>query len=87
MRTYKNFGEAMRRIRRESGITQVELAEIADVHSQFVSNWERGLCAPPPLAFKRIKKKLPINKEVIRSAIGKDWQTDLQSHLDSLLRS
>lgn len=42
----KNFGEQLKNKRKESGISQSDLAEKVGVHSQTVSKWERGIMFP-----------------------------------------
>lgn len=42
----KNFGEQLKNKRKESGISQSDLAEKLGVHSQTVSKWERGIMFP-----------------------------------------
>lgn len=39
---YAALGRALRRLRREAGLTQVEVAEIVGIRSTFVSLIERG---------------------------------------------
>jgi transcriptional regulator with XRE-family HTH domain len=41
-----NIGENLFKLRRESGMTQKELAEKLGVSFQTVSKWERGVCCP-----------------------------------------
>ena len=40
------FGETVRRLRRERGLTQEQLAGRLNVAFQTISNWERGECTP-----------------------------------------
>lgn len=71
-KSFKHIGEAMLKIRKEAGLTQKEMAKIAGVHSQFISNLERHICDLPPKAFQRLHKKLRISREVIKLAIVMD---------------
>lgn len=49
---FQNLGTHLKEKRMASGLTQAELAGLLKVHVQFVSNWERGLCAPPSHCFQ-----------------------------------
>lgn len=49
---FQNLGTHLKEKRIASGLTQVELAGLLKVHVQFISNWERGLCAPPSHCFQ-----------------------------------
>lgn len=40
------FGQRLRELRHERGLSQERLAELAGVHATFVSNIERGYSAP-----------------------------------------
>jgi len=56
-------GEVLRKFRLEAKLTQAELADACkaggnSMHTQFVSNWERGLCLPPNWALKPLAKAL-----------------------------
>ncbi len=43
--------------RLESGLSQLRVAEeLGYASPQFVSNWERGLCAPAPKTFKKLAR-------------------------------
>lgn len=41
-KTYKRFGQNLRILRLDRGLTQEKLAELADVHWTFVGKVERG---------------------------------------------
>ncbi len=64
MREFTNLGKFLQSKRFESKFTQRELAtKLDNMDSQFVSNWERGLCAPPSHAFEKIIEVLKLNRE------------------------
>lgn len=46
---YKNLGTYLQVKRIEAKLTQAKLAALLKIHVQYVSNWERGVCAPPLL--------------------------------------
>lgn len=51
----KTLGAYLRRHRLRAGYSQNQVAILLDItNGQFVSNFERGLCAPPPHMLKRL---------------------------------
>ena len=69
------------RVKREAmKITQIELADkLGYATSQFVSNWERGLCRPPSDRLKQIVKLLKINRseflKLIMDVERREWES------------
>lgn len=55
---YKEFGESVRKIRKEKGITQTELSIMADMAFPTVSNVERGQGNPKFDTLERIAEAL-----------------------------
>lgn len=52
----------LKEIREKRGLTQAQLAKALGYTSpQFISNWERGICQPPPEKFPKIAKLLKIS--------------------------
>lgn len=49
---FQNLGQYLKVRRLSLGLTQAELSAKLKVHVQFVSNWERGTCAPPSHCFQ-----------------------------------
>lgn len=49
---FQNLGSYLKEKRIESKLTQAEVSEYLKVHIKYVSNWERGLCAPPTHSFQ-----------------------------------
>ena len=55
------------------GYTQGELSELLQkVHVQFVSNWERGICAPPNHCFEKLIQLLELNREKLVKVMLED---------------
>ena len=51
-------GAFLRKMRMDHyDLSQAKLAKKIGVHVQFVSNWERGLCAPPDHCLKKLLPK------------------------------
>ncbi|MES2801065.1 MAG: helix-turn-helix transcriptional regulator [Bdellovibrionota bacterium] len=64
MTEFFELGQYLREMRLSSNLTQAELAEkLGNVHVQFISNWERGLCAPPNHCFQKLIQILDLNRE------------------------
>ena len=61
----ENFGEHLKNRRKESGISQSELAERLGVHIQTVSKWERGIMLPDVGQFGDIAKALDLPLETL----------------------
>lgn len=73
MKEFTNLGKFLRTKRLESELTQRELAtKLGNMDSQFVSNWERGLCAPPSHAFEKIIEALKLNREKLVEVMLED---------------
>ncbi|MCM2353864.1 MAG: helix-turn-helix domain-containing protein [Pseudobdellovibrio sp.] len=64
MTEFFELGQYLKEKRVSSGFTQAELAgKLGDVHTQFVSNWERGMCAPPNHCFQLLISVLDLNRD------------------------
>ncbi len=76
---YRKLGLFLKEKRVEAGLTQPALAEkLGEVHSQFVSNWERGLCAPPSHAFQRLISVLSLSRDELVKVMVADYQTEVE---------
>lgn len=87
MKNFKHQGQFWREFRKSRELTQSELGDIAGVHSQFCSNWERSLCAPPKHALKRIRKyKLitQIDKMNLEAAMLKDARLEIKQEINEI---
>lgn len=88
MQTYSNLGDVLRKLREAVNLTQSDIALQCGVHSQFVSNWERGLCNPPQHCLKLLAKALKLSnldRNNIRSAIEVDLASGIQARFKGLL--
>lgn len=82
MIAYQKLGLLLKRKRTEVGITQSALADkLGDMHPQFVSNWERGLCAPPDHSFHRLISVLGVHKEELVSTMISDYKLILEKKI------
>lgn len=62
---FQNLGNYLKERRIRVGLTQLELSQELKVHTQFVSNWERGTCAPPSHCFQRALEVLEVDKDKV----------------------
>lgn len=60
-----SFGENLRTIRRERGITQEQLAEMLEVSRQAVSKWEAGSGYPEADKLARLAKQLGVSLDLL----------------------
>lgn len=74
MSKYKMSGEILKVFRDELNATQKEIGELTGYDSQYVSNWERGLCMPTPKAMQKIL-------QVIEDVLGKKRRTFAEAQL------
>lgn len=44
---FVSIGRYLKDKRMDKGLSQIEVAKVLSCKSQFISNWERGLCTPP----------------------------------------
>ena len=66
----------------DAGYTQTQLAnEIGNVHSQFVSNWERGLCAPPSHSLPRLINILKLQPEKLVEVMVADSKIEIEKKI------
>ena len=63
------------------GVTQAQLGDLVGVHPQFVSNWERGLCAPPKEALDRVIIVLEISRKDLCKAMLEDAKTFIEDQV------
>lgn len=69
---FQNLGQYLKQKRLDEGFTQTQLSQSLKVHVQFVSNWERGLCAPPSHCFHKLIDVLRLNREHVVNAMVQD---------------
>lgn len=82
MAEFNYLGEYLREKRLEKDLSQAELARaLNDVHVQFVSNWERGLCAPPGHSFHRLIEVLKLNRETLVDVMLKDSRSVIEGRV------
>jgi transcriptional regulator with XRE-family HTH domain len=70
MPKFESTSKYFRQKRLDSEITQAELARALGFSSaQIVSNWERGICAPPMASLRTLVKVLKLVPEEVANVI------------------
>lgn len=83
--THQNLGKILKQKRVQKGFTQEELGFIiGNVHSQYVSNWERGICAPPENKKSSLTKILNLDKKEIEKALKKDLKKTVKDQIETI---
>lgn len=58
--TTKKIGKRLKALRLKKSLTQAELAEKADLNSNYYAKIERGIVKPAPEAYEKIAKALKV---------------------------
>ena len=74
MNRIKEFGQAVRSLRLERGLTQEELAEKADLHVNSISFFERGLKPPALDTICSIADALGVPVSKLMSDMERRWE-------------
>lgn len=79
---FEMIGTFLRQKRKEAGLTQGEVAkELGYTSPQFISNYERGLCAPAFDAYPRLMNMYKIPKEDMLQLLLKSEEVALRKKL------
>ncbi len=66
------FGEAVRQLRRERGLSQDEFASVADLHRTYVGGIERGERNPTLTSIHRIAAALGVTPAILLEKAGRE---------------
>ena len=80
-RDHKKFGKFLKAQRISLKISQTDAAKVAGCHAQFISNIERGLCAPPFELLKVLIGLYKLNPNSIVQRILSDEKDFLKKNL------
>lgn len=79
MAEFKKLGEYLKKKRLEKKLSQGDLATLLKrVHIQFVSNWERGICAPPGHSFQKLIDILKLNRAHLVDVMLEDSKAEIE---------
>ena len=70
-RAKRAFGQVLKKIRTEKGMTQEKLGDESDCHSTYISQLERGVKQPSLATFFILSKCLDIKPDVMIKAVSK----------------
>ena len=59
----RRFGTRLRGLRRQKGLTQEQLAEMANLSVDFISLIERGICAPSFESLEKLARALSVREK------------------------
>ncbi len=79
MREFGKLGQFLKDARATRDLTQREVAEKLGLHVQFVSNWERGICAPPGHSFQKMIQLLRLSREELVEVMLLDARSFIQA--------
>jgi transcriptional regulator with XRE-family HTH domain len=79
MTQFKFLGKFLKQKRLEASFSQMELSEQLEIHNQFISNWERGLCAPPAHSFIRVIEILKVDRRKLVEEMLKDSRAVIEA--------
>jgi transcriptional regulator with XRE-family HTH domain len=83
--SFEKLGLFLKQKRKAAGVRQREIAKVFGyTSSQFVSNWERGLCAPPFDALPVLCKMLHISRRQMISMVLEETEADLKVKFNNL---
>ncbi len=81
MEPFQKLGIFLKEARVELGLSQKDIAEKVGIHTQYVSNYERGLCAPPSHSFGAILKLLKVKKEDVVDVMLEDSRREIEARV------
>lgn len=88
MLEFCNLGQYLKQKRLGLDLTQSELADmLGNVHVQFVSNWERGLCAPPNHCFENLIEILNLSRDKLVKVMVEDSKNIISAKIYSKPKS
>ena len=67
--TLEKFGERVRALRAEAGISQEKLAELSGLHRTYISGVERGERNPSLTSISRIAKALKVSLSEVMEGV------------------
>lgn len=80
MPAYVNLGSYLKQKRIEAGYSQIELGKMFGYSSsQFISNWERGLAAPPEENLQQLIKLLKLRLQAVVFAMIEDYRVEVEN--------
>ncbi|MBR6554220.1 MAG: helix-turn-helix transcriptional regulator [Clostridia bacterium] len=82
-----NLGQRIADFRRSKGISQLSLAEMADISKEHLSNLERGNKLPSAKTLARIASALDVSLDTLVGVDNVKSHTEIDAQLQSLLNT
>jgi transcriptional regulator with XRE-family HTH domain len=80
MADFYHLGQYLKQRRVDAGYSQVDLADkLGFASGQFVSNWERGICAPPGDSLQKMITLLKLDREKIVHVMVEDSTIEIRA--------
>ena len=87
MNIKKEIGEKIRRVRKQKGLTQEQLAEMIDISSRNLSNIELGNSFPKPETLEKFLKSMKISTQTLFSNDSIKTKSELLEGINFLVSS
>lgn len=86
MNKVNNIGQRIKKLLKEKGISQAELARRIGVSRAAVSEWVRGKSEPSESTLKLIAKEFGVNENWLKTGEGEIWSKDrsLEKEIENL---
>lgn len=82
MKEFRHLGSYLREHRLALGFSQTHIAQALRINtSQFVSNWERGMCAPPSHSIPVLVKLLKLDRDELIEVMVKDSRIAIENKI------
>jgi transcriptional regulator with XRE-family HTH domain len=80
---FEHLGQFLKAARAKSGLSQQAIGDKIGAHPQFVSNWERGLCAPPNHGLEKVIQMLKLKKHELVEVMMMDENASIERKIYS----
>jgi transcriptional regulator with XRE-family HTH domain len=81
VKTFKRSGLVLKSFREKLGKTQIQISSVYNLHTQYISNFERGICLPPVDTMKAIFKLKGFPKDIFKEALKEDlFESQMQKY-------
>ncbi len=81
---YQKLSTFLRTARAKAGLSQQEVSKkLGFTGPQFVSNWERGLAAPPLTCLKKLAQMYDVDSEAVFQMILSEVEAEMRHQFSS----
>ncbi len=80
--TWAKLGKLLKEAREKKDLTQLEVAtSLGYTSSQYISNFERGLCAPPLANLGKLTKIYQLDKRMLQEILVEGYEAEVNRAL------